>query len=131
MDRKLVWIGGGILLLVALGVGFSILFAKPASFRGTSYAEPFPLAPAIDLIKADGTSFRLSEQKGKINLIFFGYTSCPDFCPTTLAEMKQVLTALEADVEKVQVLFITVDPEKDTPEKCKNMRADFILLSLG
>lgn len=117
MDRKLIWIGGGILVLIAFGVLFSIFFAKPLTFRGTSYAEPFPPAPEIDLKKADGTVFKLSEQKGKVTLLFFGYTSCPDFCPTTLAEMKQVLDALDNDAEKVQVVFVTVDPEKDTSEK--------------
>ncbi|MBL8049917.1 MAG: SCO family protein [Anaerolineales bacterium] len=117
MDRKLIWIGGGILVLIAFGVLFSIFFAKPLTFRGTSYAEPFPPAPEIDLKKADGTTFKLSEQKGKVTLLFFGYTSCPDFCPTTLAEMKQVLDALDNDAEKVQVVFVTVDPEKDTSEK--------------
>jgi protein SCO1/2 len=117
MDKKLIWIGVGILAFVALGVAFSILFAKPPEFRGTSYAEPFPLAPEIELTKSDGTVFRLSEQKGKVNLIFFGYTSCPDFCPTTLAEMKLLMEALDTDADHVQVLFITVDPENDTPKK--------------
>lgn len=117
MDRKLISIGGGILLLLIIGVLFSILFAKPPSFRGTLYAEPFPVASEIDLQKADGSTFKLSEQKGKVTLLFFGYTSCPDFCPTTLAEMKQVLDGLGEDANKVQVVLITVDPEKDTPQK--------------
>lgn len=118
MNRKLISIGGVILLLIVIGVLFSILVAKPPAFLGTLYAEPFPPATEINLQKADGSTFRLSEQKGKATLLFFGYTSCPDFCPTTLAEMKQVLNGLdEENKDKVQVVFITVDPEKDTPEK--------------
>jgi protein SCO1/2 len=133
MDKKLIWIGGGILVLIVAGIALSVMFAKPPAFRGTSYAEPFPPAPEIDLKKADGTTFRLSEQKGKIHLIFFGYTSCPDFCPTTLAEMKQVLDALDNDADNVQVLFITVDPEKDTPEKIQEYvnRFDTAILGLS
>ncbi|NOH04289.1 MAG: SCO family protein [Chloroflexi bacterium] len=53
----------------------------------------------------------------RIVLLFFGYTSCPDVCPTTLAEMKQVMDALRDDAQHVQVVFISVDPERDTPEK--------------
>lgn len=117
MNRKLISIGGAILLLIIVGVLFSILFAKPESFRGTLYGEPFPVATEINLQKADGTTFKLSEQKGKVTLLFFGYTACPDFCPTTLAEMKQMLNGLdEENKDKVQVLFITVDPKNDTPE---------------
>lgn len=117
MDKKLLSIGLGIVALIAVGVFLSVIFAKPPSFRGTLYAEPFPPAPEIALTKADGSTFRLSEQKGKIHLIFFGYTSCPDFCPTTLAEMKLLMDALGEDAENVQVVFVTVDPEKDTPRK--------------
>lgn len=117
MDRKLLGIGAAILLLISIGILFSILTSQPPSFRGTLYTEPFPPAAEIELQKADGSTFKLSEQKGKITLLFFGYTSCPDFCPTTLAEMKQVLDGLGDDLEKAQVVFVTVDPEKDTSAK--------------
>ena len=117
MDKKLLWIGISIFLLVTLGVFLAFTFAQPPSFRGTSFAEPFPLATEIALTKADGTEFRLSEQRDKIVLLFFGYTSCPDVCPTTLAEMKQVVDALGEDAQHVQVVFVSVDPDRDTPEK--------------
>ena len=131
MNRKLSGIGAGILLLIGIGILFSVLFAKPESFRGTLYTEPFPTATEINLQKADGTPFKLSEQKGKVTLLFFGYTSCPDFCPTTLAEMKQVLDGLGDDVEKAQVVFITVDPEKDTPEKMQEYTNRFHASIIG
>lgn len=131
MDRKLISIGGGILLLIIVGILLSMLFAKPPSFRGTLYAEPFPTAAEIALQKADGTTFKLSEQKGKVILLFFGYTSCPDFCPTTLAEMKQVLDSLGDDASKVQVLFVTVDPEKDTPKRIQEYANRFHPSILG
>lgn len=125
MDRKLLSVGAGILLFVAVGILLSVVFAKPPSFRGTLYAEPFPPAAEINLQKADGTRFKLSEQKGKVTLLFFGYTSCPDFCPTTLAEMKQVLDGLGDEAEKVQVVFVTVDPEKDTPQRMQEYVSRF------
>lgn len=121
MDRKLISIGGAILVLIMVGVLVSVFFAKPPTFRGTLYAEPFPRAAEINLKKADGSTFKLSEQKDKLTLLFFGYTSCPDFCPTTSAQMKQVLNGLdEEDANKVQVVLITVDPKKDTPQKMQD-----------
>ncbi|MCQ3935932.1 MAG: SCO family protein [Chloroflexi bacterium] len=117
MDRKLFWMGIGILVLIITAAALTLIFGRPPSFRGTSYAEPFPPAPEIALAKADGGIFRLSEQRGRIVLLFFGYTSCPDVCPTTLAEMKQVMDALRGDSQYVQVVFVSVDPERDTPEK--------------
>lgn len=120
MDRKLLGIGGAILILVLLAFGMTVFSAKPPAYRGTSYAEPFPQASEISLTKADGGEFRLSSQRGKIVLLFFGYTSCPDVCPTTLAEMKQVMDELGEAGAKVQVVFISVDPDRDTPQKIQS-----------
>lgn len=58
----------------------------------------------------------LSDFKGKVVIVFFGYTHCPDVCPTTLSDLSQVMRLLGPDADKVQVLFITVDPERDTQE---------------
>lgn len=117
MDKKILWVGFLSLAVIATAILLVLVFAKPASFRGTSYNEPYPTAPQIELIKSNGETFRLSDQKGKIVLLFFGYTSCPDVCPTTLAELKQVMDGLGNKAESVQVVFISVDPERDTPEK--------------
>src|SRR5688500_2711877 len=117
MDRRILLVGLLSFLLVGV-VGLGVfLFSKPASFRGTMYAEPYPPAPEIELTRANGTNFRLSEMRGDAVLLFFGYTSCPDICPTTMAELKQALEKLDKeDAKDVQVLFITVDPARDTPE---------------
>ena len=131
MDKKLLWIGGGILFLIGLVAAVSILLAPPPSFRGTSYAEPFPPAADFTLTKADGTEFRLNEQRGKIVLLFFGYTTCPDYCPTTLAEMNQLMISLGDKAENVQVVFISVDPERDTPEKAQTYAGQFHPTFLG
>ena len=59
----------------------------------------------------------MSEQAGKIVLVFFGYTYCPDVCPTTLAEFKQIKSALGKYADDVEFVFVSVDPERDTPER--------------
>ena len=120
MDRKILMVGLGSLLVVAIVAVGVILFGRPENFRGTTYVEPYPPASEFVLTRDDGTSFQLSEKRGDIVLLFFGYTSCPDVCPTTLAELNQALGMLkEEDAGRVQVVFITVDPERDTPERAQ------------
>jgi protein SCO1/2 len=131
MDRRLFWIGVGLLVLIGMAAVLTLAFWQPPSFRGTSYAEPIPPAPEIVLTKADGTTFRLSNQREKIVLLFFGYTSCPDVCPTTLAEMKQVMDLLRDDAQHVQVVFISVDPERDDPERIQSYANHFHSSFLG
>ncbi|MEK6752626.1 MAG: SCO family protein [Chloroflexota bacterium] len=125
MDKKTLWVGVGVLLILAIASALTFIFAKPPSFRGTSYAEPYPPAGDFELTQANGEIFRLSNQSGKIVLLFFGYTSCPDVCPTTMAEMKQALDSLGEDAKFVQVVFVTVDPARDTPEKIQEYANHF------
>ncbi|MBI2313172.1 MAG: SCO family protein [Betaproteobacteria bacterium] len=63
-----------------------------------------------------GKPRRLADFRGKVVVLFFGYTHCPDVCPTTLAELASAMKQLGPDAERVQVLFVTVDPERDTPQ---------------
>lgn len=133
MDRKTLLVGLLAFLLIGAVAAGVLLFAKPDNLRGTTYAEPYPPAPEIELRRAAGTDFRLRELRGKVVAVFFGYTSCPDICPTTMAEMKQALEELGPKADRVQVLFITVDPERDTPERVQeyvdHFNPDFIGLS--
>ena len=76
---------------------------------GADYAKDF------DLLDHNGRRRHLADFKGKVVAIFFGYTHCPDVCPTTLYDFSVALKMLGADAGKVQVLFVTVDPERDTP----------------
>jgi len=68
----------------------------------------------FSLLDPDGKVRTLADFKDKVVVMFFGYTQCPDICPTTLTEMQQVMTILGPQSDKVQVLFVTVDPERDT-----------------
>jgi protein SCO1/2 len=73
----------------------------------------------LELNDQDGKPRTLAEFRGKVVAVFFGFTHCPDVCPTTLAEMAQVKKALGPDGNRFQVLFVTVDPERDTPAVLK------------
>ena len=134
MDKKTILVGVlafGLIGLTALGVW---LFKPAGTLRGTTYAEPFPPAPAINLTRSDGVPFKLNDLRGKIVLLFFGYTSCPDVCPTTMAELKTALDQTGPEkADQVQVVFVTVDPQRDTPQRVQeyanHFNSEFIGLS--
>lgn len=86
------------------------------SFRGSVLDEPVAV-PDFVLTDEEGDTFRLSDQQGNVVLLFFGYTQCPDVCPTTLANWRKVHEALGDDAERVRFVFVTVDPERDTAER--------------
>jgi protein SCO1/2 len=77
------------------------------------------------LVNQDGQTVTEQDYKGKPTLVFFGFTHCPDVCPTTLFEVSEVLRALGPEADEVQAAFITVDPERDTPEKLKDYLSSF------
>lgn len=68
------------------------------------------------LIDANGKSHTLADFRGKVAVVFFGYTHCPEVCPTTLADLAQAMRELGPDAKNVQVIFVTLDPERDTPQ---------------
>ena len=79
----------------------------------------------LELTDHTGTRRTLADFKGKAVVIFFGFTHCPDVCPTALFDMSEVLNRLGADAGKVNVLFVSVDPERDTPDKLKDYLSSF------
>ncbi|MFM9885376.1 MAG: SCO family protein [Burkholderiales bacterium] len=103
---------GWLLLVVATlsGCGSEKPGFKTTDVTGATYAREFALTDHT------GTRRTLEDFRGKVTAVFFGFTRCPDVCPTTLAQMKVVLADLGPDAKRVQVLFITVDPERDTSE---------------
>jgi len=82
-------------------------------------------ARRLDLPDADGKPRTLADWQGKVTVVFFGYTQCPDVCPTTMAELAQIRKLLGADGDKLQTVFVTIDPERDTPEILKAYLANF------
>jgi protein SCO1/2 len=92
---------------------------KAVDLTGADYARDFALPDA------DGRMRSIKDFEGKAVVVFFGYTQCPDVCPTTLAEIAEAKKLLGADGSKVQGVFITVDPERDKPELLKAYMASF------
>ena len=108
------WMGAA----AALGVGLSACSETRQSFNavditGADYARDFSLKDV------DGKVRTMADFKGKVVVLFFGYAQCPDVCPTTMTEMAQVKQQLGKDGDRLQVLFVTVDPARDTPEVLK------------
>jgi protein SCO1 len=100
---------------------FRCVMAAPAVLESAQFAGQtlLPPSPPMDftLNASDGSEFRLSQHRGEVVLLSFGYTFCPDVCPTTLVELSQVRARLGDVAKRVQVVFITLDPERDTPER--------------
>jgi len=100
------WITTVLLLLMACS-------PKP-EFKNIDITGSTAFGKDFSLVDPDGKVRTLADFKGKVVVMFFGYTQCPDVCPTTLTEMQQVMTILGPKSDKVQVLFVTVDPQRDT-----------------
>ena len=100
-------------------------------FKGVPLEPPLAV-PDFELMATDGRPFHLSDVEGDFALIYFGYTFCPDVCPLTMADVRQALADLESR-DKVHVIFISVDPERDTPQQLeryvKAFGSDFIGLT--
>lgn len=110
--RLLVW---GFLLLMASGIGG---VAAWNAFRAEPSDLPvLRLGGDFELPASDGRIFRLQEQRGRLVLLSFGYTSCPDICPLTLARYRAVLEALGQDADRLRPVMISVDPARDTPAR--------------
>lgn len=112
---------GGLLVGILLGWLTSRLLSGnflsgSQNFHGTVIQSPAPVSD-FSLTGHDGQEVRLHDFRDKVVLLYFGYTYCPDVCPATMAKLSQAMKELSSkDREKVQVLMVTVDPERDTPE---------------
>jgi protein SCO1 len=97
-------------VLAAVSCGPDAPKFMASDVTGTSFGRNF------ELVDHTGKPRTLADYRGKAVVLFFGYTQCPDVCPTTLAELAEAMKRLGADADRVQVLFVTVDPERDTPD---------------
>lgn len=98
-------------------------FSRSYTFKGSLLEPPMDI-PDFELMSTAGRPFHLSDTTGEVTLLYFGYTYCPDVCPLTMADVKQALAGIEAK-DKVNVLFVSVDPERDTPEVLSRYLAAF------
>ena len=101
--------------ILALGVALTGCENKPV-FNALDVTGIQGYGNDFRLIDHNGLSRSMADFRGKVVVIFFGYTHCPDVCPTTLSEMRQVMQILGKDAERLQVLFVTVDPLRDTQQ---------------
>jgi protein SCO1 len=113
-----------VLLGVVVALAIVVPRLRPHEFVGTVLDDPEP-APALTLTAAGGEQVSLDDFTGKAVLLYFGYTSCPDVCPTTLAALADALDELGSRRDEVQVVMVTVDPARDTPELLASYVAHF------
>ena len=116
MNLALIWSRRALLLL-----GLSVLLAacgkEGPTFQSLDITGNKEFAQDFSLQDPQGKTRTLADYKGRAVVMFFGYTHCPDVCPTTMAELNQVMQKLGPDdAKRVQVIFVTVDPQRDTPE---------------
>ena len=120
--------------LTPLVLGASLLLAACSNQAGDGAAQSPPLAGAdiggpFELMDKDGATVRWADFAGKYRVVYFGYTYCPDICPLDVQRMARGLRQLDKDdpakAAKIQAIFITVDPERDTPDKVGEFAAAF------
>ncbi|MFC6282482.1 MULTISPECIES: SCO family protein [Polaromonas] len=117
-------IAGGALLTAATGLLSACSPEEKPQFKsidltGADYARDFSLTDQNGQLRS------VKDFAGKVVVVFFGFTQCPDVCPTSMAELASIKKELGADGDKLQAIFITVDPERDTPELLKAYMGNF------
>ncbi len=111
-------------LAVLTGCDKPVGSGPKAAFRGIDITGA-EYARSLSLTDQHGQARTLEQFKGKVTVVFFGYTQCPDVCPATMVELAQIKKALGKDGDRVQGIFVTVDPQRDTQDILKNYMASF------
>jgi protein SCO1/2 len=121
-----------LLLALAFIVG-PVSFSVEAQIKSNYGGQPSRKAEGANftLTNQDGRAFQLSDLRGRVVLLFFGYTSCPDACPTTLSKLAKVYKLLGPERDRVVTLFVSVDPGRDTPRVLKDYLKYFRVNSVG
>jgi len=123
MRRKMLWISlVSVMALTSLAA--TLLLTRKPSFNGVVVSPPL-IAAEIKLTDHNGNPFKLSEQHGKVVLLYFGYINCTDDCPLTSAHLKLALEDLGANAKNVQVIMVSTDPVRDTPTGLKEFMTHF------
>ncbi len=131
MERKSLWVILVLFVVVMIAIGGTYYFSGLSrAFKG-SVIDPPITAPQISLTGPGGSNVRLTDFRGRVVLVFFGYTHCPDECPATLAILRQVRTDLGVDSTGIQVLFVTTDPARDTLAQMAGYLANFDSTFIG
>jgi protein SCO1/2 len=129
LNRRLVFVGGAVLVALIAVTAF-LYFGRSHSLAGTVISPPWP-APDINLTDHAGRPFSMSQQRGRVVLLYFGYVNCPDECPLTMAHLKLAVGLLGSNARDVQVLMVSTDPVRDTPAALGEFMAKFDPSFLG
>jgi protein SCO1 len=113
------------LLVVAAGVLLALAVRETPRGGAAGTALASAIGGPFRLIDQNGKAVSDADLKGKWQLVFFGFTHCPDVCPTTLFDISEIMRALGPDAERTRAAFITVDPERDTQEVLKDYMSSF------
>ena len=123
MQHKILWLGVALIGLLAIISGFMFFTIKP-TLHGAVINPPIPAAE-IKLTDSNGAQFALSSLRGKVVILYFGYTNCPDECPLTMAHLKLAMDMLGDKSKDVQVVMISTDPARDTAQAMKDFLGKF------
>ncbi len=123
MQKHALWVGLAVTLVLVIATGAWLVMAKP-SLHG-AVINPAIQAADIRLQDYNNQSFDLNSQRGKVVLLYFGYTNCPDECPLTMAHLKLAMDQLGANAKDVSVVMITSDPKRDTPQVLRSWLTKF------
>lgn len=113
-----------VLLPLLLFLTAAVSAADNATLKAGAFSPPRQ-APDFSLRGSDGGELKLSRYRGKVVVLGFGFTSCPEICPTTLAVLAQARKKLSVSADEVQVVYVTVDPERDDTERMRKYLASF------
>lgn len=119
-----------VLALVLAIVGW-VYWRSGATAVNGIWLDPPQDVPAVKLSGSDGRTHSLQDFHGKVTVVFFGYTHCPDVCPTTASTMARARSLLGPEADRVQLVFVSVDPERDTPERLASYLAKYDPTYLG
>ncbi len=127
MNRRLFFIGIGLVVAIVTAGAAGFIITKKNAPKTVAYSKstPPPIGGKFTLVNGNGKTVTEADFKGRYMLIFFGYTSCPDVCPNTLQAVGETLDIMGKDAAKVAPLFISVDPERDTPKVMKEYVSNF------
>jgi protein SCO1/2 len=128
MGRRSIFSALGRAMPFGIVVATALVFSQPLVRAANS---PVTIGGPFTLTSPDGTTVTEQTYRGKWLLVYFGFTSCPDSCPTALLEISAALEKLGPDADKLQPLFITVDPQRDTPTVMGNYTQSFDLRIVG
>lgn len=124
--RSGAWIAAGVTLAVGLLIAIFVMLAMPRLFGlGGPDGGTVKIGGPFQLTDQSGRTVTDKDLKGKPTLVFFGFTHCPEICPTTLYEITQVLDVLKDDAADVNAMFVSVDPERDSQEMLKTYLSSF------